>query len=160
MKRNTLVAAYVVATLTTALVTVACATAPEATLVRATNALTPAQEVPPNGSSGSGVIVATLDKEKLLLTWTITYSGMSGPVTAGHFHGPAGVGANAGVVLPFTSTLDSPIEGSATLTGAQLADLLAGKWYVNLHTAGNPGGEIRGQLNGISALRGLINTLR
>ncbi|MDB5424047.1 MAG: hypothetical protein JWQ29_1463, partial [Phenylobacterium sp.] len=38
----------------------------------------------------------------------------------------------------------SPIKGTATLTDAQIADLNAGKWYFNVHTAANPGGEIRG----------------
>ena len=71
---------------------------------------------------------------------------MTGPVTAGHFHGPAAAGANAGVVVPFAGSLASPITGSATLTDPQIADLKAGKWYVNLHTAANPGGEIRGQV--------------
>ena len=54
-------------------------------------------------------------------------------------------GTNAGVVQGFSGSMDSPIKGSATLTAAQAADLLAGKWYVNLHTAANKGGEIRGQ---------------
>jgi hypothetical protein len=67
-------------------------------------------------------------------------------VKAGHFHGPAAAGANAGVALGFTGSVESPIKGSATLTPAQLADLTAGKWYVNLHTAANPGGEVRGQV--------------
>jgi hypothetical protein len=62
-----------------------------------------------------------------------------------HFHGPAAAGANAGVVLPFANPA-SPIEGQATLTPAQAADLSAGKWYANVHTAANPGGEIRGQM--------------
>jgi hypothetical protein len=42
--------------------------------------------------------------------------------------------------------VESPIKGSAALSPAQVADVLAGKWYVNLHTAANPGGEVRGQV--------------
>jgi len=107
--------------------------------------LTAAAEVPPKASSGTGS--AKINLSGNTLTWTVTYSGMTGPVTAGHFHGPAAAGANAGVVVPFAGSLASPITGSATLTDAQIADLKAGKWYVNLHTAANPGGEIRGQVN-------------
>ena len=107
--------------------------------------LTAAAEVPPKASSGTGT--AKINLSGNTLTWTVTYSGMTGPVTAGHFHGPALPGANAGVVVPFAGSLASPITGSATLTDAQVADLKAGKWYINLHTAANPGGEIRGQVN-------------
>jgi hypothetical protein len=114
----------------------------------ATNALAASQEVPPNASQGTGTVVTTLDKSTRTLKWTVTYSGLSGPVTAGHFHGPAAAGSNAGVVLPFTGSLASPIQGTATLTEAQMNDLVAGKWYANLHTAANPGGEIRGQVTG------------
>jgi len=113
--------------------------------VSITAKLSAASEVPANTSAGSGTLEATLDKQTNLLSWTVSYSGMSGPVKAGHFHGPAMAGQNAGVALGFTGSVDSPIKGSATLTPAQLADLMAGKWYVNLHTAANPGGEIRGQ---------------
>lgn len=108
--------------------------------------LSGANESPANASSGSGTLEASLNKDTSELTWTLTYSGLTGPVKAGHFHGPAAAGANAGVALGFTGSLESPIKGSATLTAAQVADLLAGKWYVNLHTAANPGGEVRGQV--------------
>jgi hypothetical protein len=108
--------------------------------------LSGASEVPANTSPGSGTLEASLDKQTSLLTWTVTYSGLTGPAKAGHFHGPAMAGANAGVALGFMGSVDSPIKGSATLTAAQVEDLLAGKWYVNLHTAANPGGEIRGQV--------------
>jgi hypothetical protein len=63
-----------------------------------------------------------------------------------HFHGPAPVGVNAGVIVPVKGSVASPIRGEATLTPEQSADLLAGKWYFNVHTAANPGGEIRGQV--------------
>ena len=105
-----------------------------------------ANEVPPVATMGSGQVDAVLNKDTQLLRWKVTYSGLSGPATAGHFHGPAAVGANAGVVLPFPGQMSSPMEGSATLTAAQVADLMAGRWYANIHTAANPGGELRGQM--------------
>ena len=60
--------------------------------------------------------------------------------------GPAAAGANAGVAVAIPNATSSPAEGSATLTDAQAADLTSGKYYVNVHTAANPGGEIRGQV--------------
>lgn len=108
--------------------------------------LSGANEVPVNSSPGSGALEASLDKQTSVLSWTLTYSGLTGPVKAGHFHGPAMAGANAGVALGFTGSVESPIKGSATLTAAQVDALMAGNWYVNLHTAANPGGEVRGQL--------------
>jgi hypothetical protein len=102
-------------------------------------------EVPANSTRGSGTVEAWLNKDNYLLKYKITYQDLSGPATAAHFHGPAAVGANASVVLPFVNPA-SPIEGQATLTPTQAADLMAGKWYANVHTAANPGGEIRGQL--------------
>jgi hypothetical protein len=107
--------------------------------------MTPGAEVPPKTSSGSGTAEATLDTATKKLTYTVTYQGLSGPATAAHFHGPAAAGVNAGVVVPFKVS-PSPITGTATLTDAQIADLEAGKWYANVHTAANPGGEIRGQM--------------
>lgn len=112
-----------------------------------TTQLSGTNEVPPVAGIGTGTMRAMLDTQSNVLTWTINYSGLTGPATAGHFHGPAIPGQNAGVALPLTGSLVSPISGTATLSATQLADVLAGKWYINLHTAANPGGEIRGQLN-------------
>ncbi len=108
-------------------------------------ALNAATEVPPKTSAGTGEGTFTLDTATKKLTYKVTYSGLTGPATMGHIHGPALPGANAGVVIPFASPA-SPISGTATLTDAQMADLMAGKYYANIHTAANPGGEIRGQL--------------
>jgi len=108
--------------------------------------LTGTSEVPPNPSAGTGTLEARLNTDSRLLKWKVSYAGLSGPVTAAHFHGPAAPGTNAGVVVPFTGALESPVTGEATLTSAQVTDLMAGKWYVNLHTAAHPGGEIRGQV--------------
>jgi len=97
-------------------------------------------------SSGKGAATATLDTATKTLTWDVNYSGLSGPATAAHIHGPADPGANAPIVVPFTGNLTSPFKGSATLTDAQIQQLEAGKWYVNIHTEANKPGEIRGQL--------------
>jgi hypothetical protein len=107
--------------------------------------LSGAAEVPPNNSPATGKAEATLDTETKTLTFMVTYADLSGPALGAHFHGPSEPGKNAGIVLPF-KTVQSPIQGTATLTDNQMADLLAGKWYANVHTAANPGGELRGQM--------------
>ena len=104
-------------------------------------------EVPPKTSSGTGTLSATLDTTTNELTYHVTFDGLTGAATAAHFHGPAAPGANAGPqVAVKTTPIVSPIDGTATLTPDQAKDLLAGKWYFNIHTAANPGGEIRGQV--------------
>jgi hypothetical protein len=118
----------------------------QSNLLAFTTQLRGANEVPPVASNASGQMDAVLNKDTNLLRWQLSYTGLSGPATAGHFHGPAMVGANAGVALPFTGPITSPMSGQATLTPAQVADLMAGKWYANIHTAKFPGGEIRGQM--------------
>lgn len=129
-----------------AAVVLAAAPASAATLHFAAT-LKGANEVPPNTSKGTGKVTAALDTTNKMFTYKATYSGLSGPATMAHFHGPAAPGANAPPVVPVPkASLASPITGKATLTDAQIADLKAGKWYFNVHTAANPGGEIRGQL--------------
>jgi CHRD domain len=103
-------------------------------------------EVPPNDSKGNGTLDAAYDTTSKKLIWTITYAGSTGPATAAHFHGPAAAGSNAPPVVPLSGTLTSPIKGDATLTEAQLADLQAGRWYLNIHTADHKDGELRGQV--------------
>jgi hypothetical protein len=103
-------------------------------------------ETPPNASAATGTADIDFDAATKKLSWKLTYSGLSGPATAAHFHGPAEAGKNAGVAVAIPNAGTSPVEGSATLTDAQAADLVAGKYYVNVHTAANPGGEIRGQV--------------
>ena len=108
--------------------------------------LTSAAEVPPNTSPGKGTADVTYDTASKMLTWKVTYSGLTGPATMAHFHGPAAAGKNAAVLIPFKDAA-SGAEGSATLTDAQAADLIAGKMYINIHTEANKGGEIRGQVS-------------
>ncbi len=96
-------------------------------------------------SDGMGTGEFTFTPGENTLDYTITYAGLTGPAGAAHIHGPAEPGGNAGVVVPFADAA-SPISGTATLTEEQVAELLDGKYYVNVHTAANGGGEIRGQI--------------
>ncbi len=109
-------------------------------------ALNGSSEVPPTTTKGSGAADIDYDTATKMLNWKLTYSGLTGPATAAHFHGPAEPGKNAGVAVPIPNAGSSPASGSATLTDAQAADLMAGKYYVNVHTKDNPAGEIRGQV--------------
>ena len=117
-------------------------------------ALAATDEVPPTESTGTGTVDATYDTDTNVFTYTIEYSGLTGDATAAHFHGPAAPGENADPVVPIPEPLTSPISGTATLDDTQEADLLAGKWYFNVHTAMYPDGEIRGQV-----LEGGISTM-
>jgi hypothetical protein len=101
-------------------------------------------EVPPNDSKGSGSVSATYDSSSKKLTWKGSYSGLTGAATAAHLH-TGEKGKNGGVTVPIAPAT-SPLEGSATLNDQQAADLMAGKLYVNVHTAAHKAGEIRGQL--------------
>lgn len=103
-------------------------------------------QVPPVASMGTGTLDAVLDKSTGLLRWRLAYSNLSGPVTAAHFHGPALIGMNAPPVITIDASPNRASEGRANLTPSQQAELLAGRWYVNLHTARYPDGELRGQL--------------
>jgi len=108
--------------------------AANAAVFNVTTSLKGADEVPPNATKGKGTVSATLDTNTKAFSYAVTYTGLTGPATAAHFHGPAAPGVT------------SPIRGTTTLTDTQIADLKAGKWYFNVHTAAHPGGEIRGQL--------------
>jgi hypothetical protein len=109
--------------------------------------LSASQEVPTNPSTATGAAEVQFNENTNKLTWKITFNGLTGPATAGHIHGPAPMGQNAGVVIPFPGNLNAqPVMGETTITPAQYADLAAGLYYVNIHTARAPGGESRGQL--------------
>ena len=117
-----------------------------AAVVHLTAKLDGKSETPPNDAKGSGDAAVSLDTTAKKITWTVTYKGLSGPAVAAHFHGPAPVGQAAGVAVPLTAPLASPAKGSASVTDAQITDLRGGQWYVNIHTAAHPDGELRGQL--------------
>jgi hypothetical protein len=103
-------------------------------------------ETPPTSSAGTGSLTAKYDTATKTLSWTVTYSGLTGPATMAHFHGPAPVGKPAPIMVPLKGSLDSPITGSATLTDDQDKALMGGMMYFNIHTAANKPGEIRGQM--------------
>jgi hypothetical protein len=110
--------------------------------------LSPSEEVPPAANSkGQGTAELRVDTKTNEMTWQLSYNGLTGPATAAHIHGPAASGSNAGVVVPFTGVAGAQTaQGKATITQAQYGDLAAGLYYVNVHTAQYPGGEVRGQL--------------
>ncbi len=119
--------------------------AAQAEIVHFAATLTGAGEVPANSSQGKGELSAELETVERVLVYRAHFSGLSGAPTMAHFHGPAAAGANAPPVVAVKDPTD-PISGTAILTPAQEADLLAGKWYFNVHSQTNPGGEIRGQV--------------
>jgi len=116
-----------------------------------TESLSGLEEVPPNASTGTGLLTGTYDDGTNALSFNVSFSGLSAGTTAAHFHGPAAVGVNAGVQIGFTGFPTAVTSGvynnNFILTASQETDFLAGLWYVNVHTTALPGGELRSQLN-------------
>lgn len=98
---------------------------------------------PPVDTKATGTADIKVDTEAKTITWTVKSADLSGPPTAAHFHGPADPGANAAPEIDISKAIDS---GTAPVTDAQLADIQAGKVYLNIHTEKYPDGEIRGQV--------------
>jgi hypothetical protein len=122
-------------------------TAPSfAQVVRLGTTLSGSQEVPPNQSKGTGTLTASYDEITKKLSWSVSYSGLTGTAIAAHFHGPAEPGKNAPIEVPVPHPEKNPIQGTAVLTAPEASDLLSGKMYFNIHTKAHPGGEIRGQI--------------
>lgn len=110
-------------------------------------------EVPPNASPAIGSFSGVLNDVANLLSFNVSFSGLTSPTTAAHIHGPAPAGVNGPVFLNF-GPLGFPVgvtSGSLTafnrpVTPAQVGWLKTGLAYVNIHTQARPGGEIRGQV--------------
>ena len=119
---------------------------PNQTTFKLTAALNVGQEtsrVKDAKAGAGGRFTATLNGTTL--RWTLTFKNLSGPAMAAHIHtAPRGVAGP--VTVPLCGPCTSPTSGTATLTAAQVKDLLARKQYVNVHTAKNAAGEVRGQI--------------
>jgi hypothetical protein len=120
--------------------------------------LTGQEEVPPIKSSGVGDATAILNPVTQELTWSINYRDLSGPAVSAHIHGPSGPGQNSVAQIDIgKGAMGSPLRGAAKVTPQEAQQILEGKWYINVHTAQNLGGEIRGQLEPVPASTGLKN---
>lgn len=115
----------------------------QAEMVNFTTELTGASEVPPSDTSAKGTADVVVDTDAKKVTWTVKVEGLTGEATAAHIHGPASATEKAPPVIDMTANI---MQGSADITEAQWAELKAGKYYVNVHTAKFPDGEVRGQL--------------
>jgi hypothetical protein len=105
------------------------------------------EETPTVESPGSGRAEFVLDRNSLVLSWTVSFKGTTSPVTGAHIHGPQGVGSNANAQIDLGAKgLQSPLKGSATLNESQLQALIMRRMYVNITTAKYKAGELRGQI--------------
>lgn len=112
------------------------------------------QEVPANTSTGTGMGDVVYDPETKIATYSFSWQlGSAAATTTNmHFHG-AEDGSDtksSGVVIPisgFSTTSSGSISGvTPVLTDVQVSQLLAGKWYLNVHSSTVPGGELRGNI--------------
>jgi CHRD domain len=136
-----------------ALAGVACvgaAALAEAAPVSFTVPLSGSEQVPPVQTQGTGTANLTYDRDTRVVTWNITYSGLSSDTTMAHIHGPGPIGKNAPPIIWLSkrgsSSVTSPMTGQATLSPEQAQEFLAGNTYVNVHTKQHPDGEMRGQI--------------
>lgn len=101
-------------------------------------------EVPANNSTATGSFEGTFNKTTKVIAYTINYNGIT--PTAWHIHKGA-VGVNGGIIFSLGTTYNTAFSSKTpALTPEQEADLMAGNYYINIHSATKPGGEIRGQL--------------
>jgi hypothetical protein len=101
---------------------------------------------------GTGSATVMLNPNTGAVSVTGTYANLTGAATAAHIHGLATPPASAAVIVPLTATSGTPptsgtISGSGTLTPAEIIGMEGGMTYINIHTAANPNGEIRGNIN-------------
>ena len=114
-----------------------------AEMMKFSTVLNGAAEVPPTDSAATGSADVSVDTDAKKITWTVKVDGLTGDATAAHIHGPASATEKAPPVIDMSAAI---MAGSGDITDAQIADLKAGKYYLNIHTPKFPDGEIRGQL--------------
>lgn len=120
---------------------------PRAALVTLSTRLDAASTQPPARSNAVGQLDAIYDSNTRLFRWKASWSGLSSPITGAQFHGPADLGQNGPATLVWPGPFGPTYEGRATLTPEQAVDLMSGRWYLNVRSAANPAGELRGQLH-------------
>ena len=114
-------------------------------------ALTGAQEVPPVNTTATGNVVADYNRLTKTLTYSITFSGLTDSATAAHIHGIGEPGIIAGIMQTFNNfprRKAGSYSGSLLIDGVKFteSDLLANRYYINIHSKTFGTGEIRGQL--------------
>ena len=119
--------------------------------------LSGANSVPPLDVDGTGEATVTISDDAQSVSWDVSYSGLTGPPTAGHIHVGA-ADANGPVMIPFATVTETGTTGTFNAADYEGGEGLPADWdgvleairsgnsYVNIHTEANGGGEIRGQL--------------
>jgi hypothetical protein len=124
-----------------------CSTDVRAEVVSLSASIAGANEVPPVATQGTGTATVSIDTETRLLQWNVQVGGLSGPISAAHFHCPATTIQNAPISIPIAGAgAESPLHGSIAISPEQMANILGGRCYINVHTALHPPGEVRGQV--------------
>jgi len=107
------------------------------------------QEVPPVFPAGAATADLTYDPVTRVVTWALSYTALSSPITAAQFHGPAQpskVAPPEVAMVKQGSPIENPITGQATLAPDQARQFADGEWYINIDTQNHPEGEVRGQI--------------
>lgn len=113
--------------------------------------MTGAQETPAVTTTGSGNIVAEYNKLTKTLSYKITFTGLSDSAVAAHIHGLGETGVQAPIVQTFSNfprRKEGSYSGTLYADGVKIKeeDILASRYYINIHSKTYSGGEIRGQL--------------
>ena len=128
--------------------TAVSAARPAAEHYRISATLNAGQEIPKQvvrNQAGHGTFTGTLTGTSL--KWKLTFSKLTGSATAAHIHLGA-MGKSGNVLVPLCAPCKNGMTGKSKVTAAMIKQFGKHLLYVNVHTAKNPAGEIRGQLGG------------